>query len=81
MITLQPATGLLAVLKPQLEGMPILQGNSIKTQEYLFAIKSCYMILGNQTLINIIEKIFERDQVENSVLKSFINLNDSSYMA
>ena len=61
--------------------MPILQGNSIKTQEYLFAIKSCYMILGNQTLINIIEKIFERDQVENSVLKSFINLNDSSYMA
>ena len=81
MITLQPATGLLAVLKPQLEGMPILQGNSIKTQEYLFAIKSCYMILGNQTLINIIEKIFERDQVENSVLKYFINLNDSSYMA
>ena len=50
--------------------MPILQGNSIKTQEYLFAIKSYYMILGNQTLIiNIIEKIFERDQVENSVLK------------
>ena len=49
--------------------MPILQGNSIKTQDYLFAIKSYYMILGNQTLINIIEKIFERDQVENSVLK------------
>ena len=40
MITLQPATGLLAVLKPQLEGMPILQGNSIKTQEYLFTILS-----------------------------------------
>ena len=60
----------ISCIKPQLEGMPILQGNSIKTQEYLFAIKSYYMILGNQTLIsNIIEKIFERDQVENSVLK------------
>ena len=57
--------------------MPILQGNSIKTQEYLFAVKTYYMILGNQTLINILE----RDQVENSVLEYFINLNDSSYKA
>ena len=67
----------ISCIKPQLEGMPILQGNSIKTQEYLFAIKSCYMIRGNQTLINILE----RDQVENSAIEYFINLNDSSYKA
>ena len=44
----------ISCIKPQLEGMPILQGNSIKTQEYIFAIiNSYYMILGNQTLISI----------------------------